>query len=560
MIGELTQRWTWLLRLLSPRRGALFVLMLSSLPAMCTNLGLLSLMRRLFDRAIPEGDTEAVAAVGLSMFGLWLANAVVTVLVARWSAPVLRGITHNVRVALFAELCGWRWTDLAALDSGRAEARIVYETEQIEQLLQSVFLFALPALVPLLVFLAVMAWLSPTLTAIVVVVALATRLLTLPFTIMLRKATVAFRDAFERYHLVTRRVVALLPTSVAQASETTGLRQFAGAATELADAGVRLSRLGSVLGQSNAVGNAAVATTILIVGGMAVATHDSSFGTFAAFLLAANQANSATAALARVLPAGLAGDEALSRLAALRRQGSERSANGAVAHDFASSIRLERAGLDYGARAVLHEQTLVIEPGSVTAIVGPNGAGKTSLLLLILGLLTPDRGAVTFGGITRDQIDLEAFRRRVGYLPQSPFLFSGSIADNILAGRVDLTRAAVARALHAAALEPVIAAAPLGLETHLADNGHRLSGSERQRLALARALATQPDLLILDEPTNHVDDTVGRALVDRVIRQRPVGQTIVVATHDPEVIAAATTVYDVVRGERLDDDTRPISA
>ena len=337
-------------------------------------------------------------------------------------------------------------------------------------------------------------------------------------------------------------------------------RQFDGAATELASASVRLLMMGSLLGQSNSVGNAAVATTILIVGGMAVATHDWSFGTFAAFLLAANQANGASTALLRALPAGLAGDEALSRLTELRHHGSERPANGAITHDFASSIRVDRAGLDYGARAVLHDHTLVIEPGSVTAIVGPNGTGKTSLLLLLLGLIEPDRGAVTFGGVARDQIDLNAFRRQVGYLPQSPFLFSGSIAENILAGRVDVTGAAMAHALRAAVLEPVIEAAPQGLETHLADNGHRLSGSERQRLALARALATQPDLLILDEPTNHVDETVRRALIDRVIRQRPTGQTIVVATHDPEIIAAASKVYHVVRGELLADNTRPVSA
>ena len=558
MSGPLKERWVWLLRHVWPRRGALLLIMLSSLPAMGAQLGILSLMRRLFDRVIPAGDGDAVVVVGVSLFGLWLASAVVGVLVVRWSAPVLRDITRNVRMTLLTELCQWTWADLAAVDSGRAEARVVYESEQIEQLLQSVFLHALPALLPFCVFLAVMAWLSPALTAIVVVMALATRLLTLPFTVSLRKATVAFRDAFERYHLVTRRVVALLPTSVAQACETAGLKRFESAATELARASVRLSRVSSLLAHSNMVGNAAVATTILIVGGVAVATHDSSFGTFAAFLLAANQANGASAALQRALPAGLAGDEALSRLAVLRQEGSPRPANGAIAHDFASSIRVDRAGVDYGTTAVLHEQTLVIEPGSVTAIVGPNGTGKTSLLLLLLGLIEPNRGAVTYGGIARDQIDMEQFRRQVGYLPQSPFLFSDSIEENILAGRVDVTEAAMAHAVRAAVLEPVIAAAPQGLQTYLADHGHRLSGSERQRLALARALASQTDLLILDEPTNHVDEATRRVLIDRVIRKRPTGQTIVVATHDPEIIAAATTVYDVALGRMFADTAPPV--
>lgn len=559
MNGPAKERWSWLLRHVWPRRVALMVIALSSVPAMCINLGVVSLMRRLFDQAIPAGDTRAVVVAGLSMFGLWLAGAVVTLLVARASAPVLRGITRSVRVGLVDELCRWRWADLAALDSGRAEARLVYETEQVEVLLHSVFVVALPALLPLMVFLAVMAWLSPTLTALVVVVALAARALTIPFVIVLRKATVALREAYERYHLVTRRVVALLPTSVAQASQAIGLRQFAGAATDLASASSRYAVMGNVLGQSNAVGNAAVATTILVAGGMAVATRDLSFGTFAAFLLAANQANTAVAALARVLPVGLAGDEALARLTTLRGQGRERSANGTVAHDFASSIRVDRVGVDYGARAVLHDQTLVIEPGSVTAIVGPNGSGKTSLLLLILGLLPPDRGVLTFGSVSGDQIDVDAFRRRVGYLPQSPFLFSGSIADNILAGRADVSEAAIAHAAQVAVLESVIEKAPQGLETHLADSGHRLSGSERQRLALARALVTQPDLLVLDEPTNHVDDTARRLLIERVIRQRPPGRTIVVATHDPEVIAAATTVYDVTRGRVLPHATHPVS-
>ncbi len=559
MNKQLKERWTWLLRQLWPRRGALLLMALSSLPALCANLAILTLMRRLFDRVIPAGDSDAVILVGVSLFGLWVANALVAVLVVLWSAPVLRDITRNVRMALLAELCHWRWADLAAVDSGRAEARVVYETEQVEQLLQSVFLHALPALLPLFVFLGVMIWLSPALTAIVVVLALATRVLGLPFTLSLRKATLAFRDAFERYHLVTRRVVALLPTSVAQASETTGLQKFDGATTDLARTSVRLSIVGSQLAQSNAVGNAAVATTILILGGLAVATQESSLGSFAAFLLAANQANAASAALQRALPAGLAGDEALTRLAALRREGSPRPASGAIAHDFASSICVERADVGYGTTTVLQHQTLVVEPGSVTVIVGPNGKGKTSLLLLLLGLIEPIRGAVTYGGVARDRIDMEQFRRRVGYLPQSPFLFFGTIAENILAGRADVSEDAMAQAVRAAVLEPVIEAAPEGMQTYLADHGHRLSGSERQRVALGRALASQPNLLILDEPTNHVDEATRRLLIDRVIRQRPAGQTILVATHDPEIIAVGTHVYDVTLGRMLPNSTQPAS-
>jgi thiol reductant ABC exporter CydD subunit len=190
--------------------------------------------------------------------------------------------------------------------------------------------------------------------------------------------------------------------------------------------------------------------------------------------------------------------------------------------------------------------SLTLEPGETLAITGPSGCGKSTLLGVLLGFLEPQTGSVRVGGVDLSELDPEAWREQVSWMPQRPHLFSASIADNIRLGRPDATDAEVWEAVVASGLEAAVASKPGGLATMLGDHGAGLSTGERQRVALARAFVRDAPLLLLDEPTANLDgateDEVLSALA-RLVR----GRTVVVVAHRPALVGLADRVLELGR-------------
>ncbi|MFE7745421.1 ABC transporter ATP-binding protein/permease [Nocardia sp. NPDC057455] len=196
-----------------------------------------------------------------------------------------------------------------------------------------------------------------------------------------------------------------------------------------------------------------------------------------------------------------------------------------------------------------------LRPGSLTVLAGPNGSGKSTALQAILGLITPDRGAVTVDGVDVRQLDPDRWWARVAWLPQRPVLVPGTLRDNLeLLGARTVDRAArgparVVDDLEAACLatgfDAVLEDLPHGWNTVVGPGGIGLSLGQRQRLALTRVLATDRPILLLDEPTAHLD-AAAEATVLAALRVRArAGATVVVIGHRPSVLAAADHVVQV---------------
>jgi ABC-type bacteriocin/lantibiotic exporter with double-glycine peptidase domain len=170
-------------------------------------------------------------------------------------------------------------------------------------------------------------------------------------------------------------------------------------------------------------------------------------------------------------------------------------------------------GYDGHSQPVLSDISLQIAPGQKVAIVGQTGSGKSTLAKLMLGLYQPTRGQVRFDGVPLEQCDYSHVRSQCGVVMQDSFLFSGSIRQNIALGQAGLGLEQIAGAARTAGIHDDIARMPLGYETCVAEGSTNISGGQRQRLALARALARRPAMLLLDEGTSHLD-TVTEQLVE----------------------------------------------
>jgi ATP-binding cassette subfamily B protein len=205
-------------------------------------------------------------------------------------------------------------------------------------------------------------------------------------------------------------------------------------------------------------------------------------------------------------------------------------------------VLFENVSFAYGnGRAVLREVTFVAAPGETIALVGLSGAGKTTVVSLLARLYEPSRGRVAIDGLDVRSLPLRSLREQIAVVPQESILLSGSIADNILYGRLDATRDDVIAAARAAECAEFIEQLPDGFDTQLGGRGAGLSGGQRQRLSIARAFLKDAPILILDEPTASLDTVAERAVLSALTRLRA-GRTTLVIAHRLSTVREADRI------------------
>ena len=202
-----------------------------------------------------------------------------------------------------------------------------------------------------------------------------------------------------------------------------------------------------------------------------------------------------------------------------------------------------------GGSAVLRDISLYAKAGEVVALVGPSGAGKTTITGMVARLYDPTSGTVRVGGEDLRDVSFESLRDRVGVVTQEAHMFHDSIRGNLLYAKPDATDAQLQDALRAANVWGLIERLPHGLETVVGDRGHRLSGGEKQRLAIARLLLKAPSVVILDEATAHLDSE-SEVLVQRALDNALAGRTAVVIAHRLSTVRNADQIL-VIEGGRV---------
>ena len=203
---------------------------------------------------------------------------------------------------------------------------------------------------------------------------------------------------------------------------------------------------------------------------------------------------------------------------------------------------------DGGARGGVESLSLRLEPGQVVGVAGPSGAGKTTLADLLVGLFAPQSGRITVGGRPLAGETLAAWREGVSYVSQDPFLFHDSVRRNLAWADPGASEAQMWAALELMDAASVVRRMELGLDTVVGERGALVSGGERQRIALARAVLRRPRLLILDEATNAIDIPSERVLLGRLVSLAP-RPTIVLIAHRPESLALCATVLELQAGK-----------
>jgi len=209
--------------------------------------------------------------------------------------------------------------------------------------------------------------------------------------------------------------------------------------------------------------------------------------------------------------------------------------------------RFENVTFAHAKTPVVRNVSFTISKGSITVLQGQSGAGKTTLIDLLTGLHTPDKGSITLDGVSLADIDMKQWRQSIGYVPQELSLLHTTIRENIVLGDTGISDADLMEALDQAGARDFIMAMPNGVDTEVGVMGSKLSGGQRQRIALARALVVKPKLLILDEVTSALDPESELAICQNISALRGKYTTVAI-THRPAWTEVATDLYKVERG------------
>lgn len=217
------------------------------------------------------------------------------------------------------------------------------------------------------------------------------------------------------------------------------------------------------------------------------------------------------------------------------------------------SVSFEKVNFTYESAQTpaLHDISFDIKSGSTVAFAGPSGSGKTSIIKLIVGLYEANNGLVKINNHDIKTIDKEAYRGRIGFVSQDTQLFAGTIRENLLFASPKATDEDCKKALESAAAQSIIARSDKGLDTKIGEGGLKLSGGEKQRLAIARALLRKPDMIIFDEATSSLDSLTEEEItntIKEIKKQYPQLLTVLVA-HRLSTIIHADTIFVLEKGK-----------
>jgi len=511
------------------------------------------LVRRAFDVSIPDGDTSGVILIGVAILVLFAASMGLGLLTKLLALRATTQAITGLRVRLIEKVMFFPRTYFDRSDLGTLHATIVQDSDRLDLMAIGLVSILMPVLVIAVALSATLVVIQPLLAALLLVTIPALMLLAKTLNKLVRMRTRRWQRTFDAFSTQTQLALRSVTLTKLHGAERSELERQTVTIAELGDTRMSMAWAQALHSQLNGMIAAAGGVIVLVAGGVAVANGSMSMGDLIAFYAVLGLLRNQLLIGGGVTPTVIAGTESLARLERILDEDHAEDYRGTRSIAFEGAVELRGVSFEYvPGEPVLREVSMGIRPGEVVALLGPNGAGKSTILNLVAGLYSPQQGTVLADGVPLAELDLADLRRQMGVIVQDPFLFPTSVAENLAFGRPDATEAEIEAAAKRAGAHQFIQELPGGYEARIGDDGVLLSGGQRQKLALVRTLLGDPSLLMLDEPTTHLDAAGVEDLIASVMSGG--GPAILMVTHDPGVAASADRVLHLRDGRLSEAD------
>ncbi|HEY3185866.1 MAG TPA: ATP-binding cassette domain-containing protein [Solirubrobacteraceae bacterium] len=493
-----------------------------------------------------------LALIVLALAGVYAVDTAVALRRNRVETLLFNRVANAMRERLFTHLQRLSHGYYARANTGDVLSRLTADTNVLQASMTQ--LFGLGSLMTLTAAAAVATAIlkSPAVGAFVLVIVPA-------FAVAQRRFGRRMGDAALRAQQVYGETLSVAQESLSAqaATKALGLEErarssYRGRLDALGQANLRVAAIRQKLDSTASVGVALGQLLVLGVGGYLVLHRTGNVATITTLLVLLPQIMLRISVLLNAQQAVQNASGSIARITELLEQPIEvEDRPGATAMPPPSrEIRLEGVGFGYDAdRPVLRDVDLSIRAGTSVAIVGPSGSGKSTVVNLMMRFWDPQEGRVVFDGHDVRDRTLVSLRGQIGLVFQDPFVFNSTLRDNIAVGRLGATDAEIEGAARSARLDELVAGLPAGYDTVLGERGVRMSGGQRQRLAIARALLRDPPVLILDEPTSALDARTEAEILDTLAAAMR-GRTTITITHRLALAAGADLVI-VLDGGRV---------
>ena len=572
--GTVARAWSFARPYRTQIAGFLLTILLAALLALVPPL----LFRSIIDTAIPQGDRRLATLLAVASVAAALADGLLSVAQRWWSARIGEGLIYELRSALFDHVQRLPVAFFTRTQTGSLISRLNNDVIGAQNAVTGTLGSVVSNVIVLVTTIGLMGALEWRLTLL--------GLLVLPlFVLPAKRVGRALQDISreqmnlnaamntqmtERFNVSGALLVKLFGR---HHEESAAFRQRAG---RVRDMGVKSAMYGRVffmaLGLAAAIGTAAVyglGSHLAISGEITTGTLVAMAALVARIYQPLTSLTNARVDLMTTLvsfervfevldtPVSIADRPGAVDL--VQPRGAVRFEHVAFAYPSAATVSLASletpASFHQGGGApVLHDVDVTIEPGSLVALVGPSGAGKTTLASLVPRLYDVTGGRVLVDGHDVRDLTQDSLRAAIGVVSQDPHLFHESIADNLRYARPGATLADLEAACRAAQIHDVIAALPDGYDTVVGERGHRMSGGEKQRLAIARMLLKNPAIVVLDEATSHLDSE-NEAAVQHALDTALRGRTSIVIAHRLSTVRDADLIVVLDRGRVVERGT-----
>lgn len=541
------QAWRYYSQFYKGAYRRLFLTIVASIGQSFLHLPILLLVRHAFDDVIPSGNSYLLVLIGATIVLLYLLTGGISLYTRYVILRTTKFAIQRFRDEMLKKFYALSRTYYSQVDLGKLHTTMVQDTERLDVMTNALVAQVIPALFTSAALSAVLMYLNWLLFLVMLGIMALLLVMSRSIGKMVRRRVHAFHRSFETFSTGMLFVLQMMDLTRIQSAEHFEMDRQRKNLEELRLTSGQMAWLRAAYGivQNTIVVSSGVA--ILMVGGGAVATGHMTLGELLSFYVAVPWLRARLSTISSCIPQIIEGNESLATLFGLLETTDSRPYSGTKRIAFRGGIALQSVHFRYNEHPVLHDVSLAIHPNTRVAIVGPNGAGKSTIVNLVLGFYRPQKGQLYADHHPFSELDIVHLRRHIGVVTQDAILFPGTILENISYGHADVSTEQIVQASELATAHEFIQQLPEGYDTFVGERGVLLSGGQRQRIAIARALLGQPRLLVLDEPTAHLDETSVRQLMHN-LEGLDTTPAIVMISHDMGIAHEAQHVYLLQEG------------